>query len=130
VETTLGIRHFSVDDIAWERLDVHGTVMDKATVFEGAYDVRSAFFRLAKGQVIREHTHTKWVQVFVMSGHMHVHQEGSDDFDATPGTVYFLDPGFAHIETAVADTTVLVTQGEDRTEWVHKHLRHQGSRNV
>jgi quercetin dioxygenase-like cupin family protein len=115
---TKGLRHYAVDSVEWNRLDVHGTLMDKATIFEGDYDVRSAFFKLGQGQVIHQHTHTKWVQVFVVAGLMRVQQDGSEEFDATPGTVYFLDPGFAHVETAVEETTVLVTQGEDRPGWM------------
>ncbi|WP_037196800.1 MULTISPECIES: cupin domain-containing protein [unclassified Rhodococcus (in: high G+C Gram-positive bacteria)] len=113
-----GLRHLSVNDVTWNRLDVHGTIMDKATIFEGDYEVRSAFFKLEQGQVIHNHTHTKWVQVLVLDGRMRVQQEGTEDFDALPGSVYFLDPGYAHVEMAVEDTTVLVTQGEDRPGWI------------
>lgn len=106
------------DELHWQRVDVYGAAMDKAVVFEGAHDVRSAFFRMAAGCTIESHTHTKWVQVMVLDGCMRVTQENADPFEARSGSVYFVNPGFAHVETAVVDSLLLVTQGEDRPGWL------------
>lgn len=118
MSTSTGLRHVTIEGAEWFTLDVHGTMMDKAVIFEGNYDVRSAFFRLPKSEIIHRHTHTKWVQVMVMSGCMRVQQDGSAEFDARPGSVYFLDPNYPHTETALEETVVLVTQGEDRPGWI------------
>jgi quercetin dioxygenase-like cupin family protein len=88
--------------------------MDKAVVFEGAHDVRSAFFKMAAGCTIESHEHTKWVQVMVLDGCMLVCQQGAESFRARSGSVYFVSPGFQHVETAEVDSLLLVTQGEDR----------------
>ncbi|MFJ3776319.1 cupin domain-containing protein [Streptomyces sp. NPDC090075] len=117
MSVSTGLRHVSLDTLNWKRIDVHGTVMDKATIFEGAYEVRSAFFRMAEGQVIENHTHTKWVQVAVLQGSMLVQQDGSEDLEAQAGSAYFLDPHHPHVETALTETVLLVTQGEDRPGW-------------
>ena len=91
--------------------------MDKAVVFEGAHAVRSAFFRMSAGVTIPRHQHTKWVQVMVLEGRMLVQQEGAEAFRAESGSVYFVNPGFPHVETAEVDSLLLVTQGEDRNGW-------------
>jgi len=101
----------------FDNVDVHGTMMGKAVVFEGDYGVRSAFFNLQKEQIISHHTHTKWVQVMVISGCMKVEQEGVDEILARAGSVYFVYPHYPHTETALEETLVLVTQGEDRPGW-------------
>ena len=111
------LRHVDSSKADYDSVNVHGSMMDKAVVFEGGYDVRSAFFRLRAGQVIPRHTHTKWVQVMILNGSMKIEQEGSEDIEAVAGSVYFLDPHYPHIETALTDTLVLVTQGEDRPGW-------------
>jgi quercetin dioxygenase-like cupin family protein len=86
-------------------------------IFEGDYDVLSAFYRMTEGQEIPEHTHTNWVQVMVLQGCVRVEQEGSDPIEAKAGSVYFVEPHHPHIETALTDTVVLVTQGEYRAGW-------------
>ncbi|HEY2041293.1 MAG TPA: hypothetical protein VGH11_01360 [Jatrophihabitans sp.] len=91
--------------------------MDEALIFQGDHDVLSAFYRIAAGQVIREHTHADWVQVMVLQGCIRVEQEGSEVVEAKTGSVYFVDPESSHIETALTESIVLVTQGEDRPEW-------------
>ena len=99
---------------AWQTVDVYGTAMDKHVVFEGAYDVRSAYFKMAAGCAIGSHQHSKWVQVLVLSGEMLVTQTGQPDRHVGPGQCYFVEAGETHGEQAVQDTVVLVTQGEDR----------------
>jgi quercetin dioxygenase-like cupin family protein len=116
--TQTSVRHFSPDHLDWNRVDVYGTAMDKAVVFEGAYGVRSAFFRMSAGTIIPSHRHTKWVQVMVLEGCMLVQQEAAQTFRARPGTAYFVNPGFSHVETAEVDSLLLVTQGEDRQGWM------------
>lgn len=98
----------------WTEVDVYGTKMQKAVVFEGDYDVRSAFFRMPAGCAIDTHTHSKWVQVMVLEGRMRVEQDGEDAREIGAGECYFVDAGESHAETALVDTMVLVTQGEDR----------------
>lgn len=99
---------------------VQGTPMLKKVAYEGGHMVRSAFFRMEAGSVVRQHGHRKWVQVMVIEGTMHVDQRGGDSFDAGPGSVYFVEPASPHIETALTSTLLLVTQGEDRPEWIEK----------
>lgn len=113
---TGGIVHCRPDDLRFEDCDIYGTVLRKATVFEGAHQVRSAFFRMSRGDVIRDHEHRRWVQVMVVEGEIEVSQAGNA-VTARAGEVYFLDPGHPHVETALADSLLLVTQGEDRPEW-------------
>jgi quercetin dioxygenase-like cupin family protein len=113
-----GLNYLSAAKLDWQRVDVHGASMDKAVLFEGSHGVRSAFFKMPAGLTIPHHTHTKWVQVMVLEGCMRVEQKGSEVIDARSGSVYFLDPGHPHVETAVEDTVVLVTQGEDRPGWM------------
>lgn len=114
---TTGLLHLKLSSLPWIRYVVHGTEMDKAVLFEGAHGVRSAFHRMAPGQVIANHTHSMWVQVMVLEGRLLVEQAGSEPLEATAGTVYFVNPDFPHTETALEETIVLVTQGEDRVGW-------------
>jgi quercetin dioxygenase-like cupin family protein len=99
---------------AWQTVDVFGASMEKHAVFEGGYDVRSAYFKMPAGCTIKPHLHTKWVQVVVLSGEMLVPQTGEPDRQVGPGQCYFVDAGETHGERAVRDTMVLVTQGDDR----------------
>jgi quercetin dioxygenase-like cupin family protein len=101
-------------DLSWTTVDVRGTAMQKATVFEGDYDVRSAYFRMPKGCAIPPHNHSKWVQVAVLEGRMKVEQDGQPAREIGAGGIYFVMAGETHAETTLEDTLVLVTQGEDR----------------
>ena len=112
-----GIRHCRPEDASFEDVDVYGCVMAKAPVFEGDFGVRSAYFRMKPGDVIPPHRHTKWVQVAVLSGRIRVEQGTADPIIAAPGELYFIEPGFDHVEMALEDTVLLVTQGEDRPGW-------------
>ncbi|SNT23661.1 MULTISPECIES: cupin domain-containing protein [unclassified Azospirillum] len=112
-----GIRHCRPQDMTFQDVDVYGCVMAKAPIFEGDHAVRSAYFRMKTGDVIAKHRHRKWVQVMVISGHIRVEQKGADLFFAGPGELYFLEPGFDHVETAMEETLLVVTQGEDRPGW-------------
>lgn len=98
----------------WTEVDVRGTKMAKRVVWEGDYDVRSAFFRMPAGMRIEDHRHTKWVQVTVLEGRMRVEQAGQPPRQIAAGNVYFILAGESHIEVAETDTLLLVTQGEDR----------------
>jgi quercetin dioxygenase-like cupin family protein len=113
-----GLTHLCKDKLDWQRAGVHGAPMEKVTLFEGGHGVRSAFFKMPAGLEIPQHTHTKWVQVMVLEGCMQVEQEGSEALRVESGGVYFLNPGYPHVETALVDTIVFVTQGEDRPEWL------------
>ena len=101
-------------ELDWTDVDVRSATMSKAVVFEGGYDVRSAFFRMPAGCAVPPHDHTKWVQVMVLEGQMRIEQDGQPDREVSAGGCYFVDAGETHVEVAVADTLVLVTQGEDR----------------
>jgi quercetin dioxygenase-like cupin family protein len=109
-----GLTHLSKSNLEWQQVDRHGVTMHKAILFEGAHGVRSAFFKMPAGLKMSPHTHTKWVQVAVLEGRMRVEQQGSQTIEVEGGGVYFLNPGHEHVETALLDTIVLVTQGEDR----------------
>lgn len=113
---TGGIVHCRPEAMRFEDCNIYGTVLRKATVFEGAHHVRSAFFRMSRGDVIRDHEHRRWVQVMVVAGAIEVSQ-ANQRVTARAGEVYFLDPGHPHVETALEDSLLLVTQGEDRTGW-------------
>jgi quercetin dioxygenase-like cupin family protein len=101
-------------ELSWSDVDVRGATMAKASVFEGDYDVRSAFFRMPAGCAVPPHDHSKWVQVMVLEGRMRVEQDGEPTQEVAAGGCYFVGAGETHSETAVEDTLVLVTQGEDR----------------
>lgn len=99
---------------AWTNVDVRGTTMEKRVIWEGDYDVRSAFFKMPAGMRIEPHRHSKWVQVTVLEGRMRVEQDGKPTRHIGAGEVYFILAGETHAETAETDTRLLVTQGEDR----------------
>lgn len=105
------ISHRAGGTRAWADVTV---TLHKSVIFEGRHGVRSTFFHMAPGCVIPRHTHSKWVQVMVLKGQMRVEQDGSETFYADEGGVYFVEPGYVHVETSVVDPVVLVTQGEDR----------------
>lgn len=100
--------------LEWSTVDVRGATIEKASVFEGGYGVRSAFFRMPAGCTVPSHDHSKWVQVMVLEGRMRVEQDGMAPREVAAGSCYFVDAGETHVEIAVEDTLVLVTQGEDR----------------
>jgi quercetin dioxygenase-like cupin family protein len=112
-----GVARWRPDDASWSEANIYGTVLPKSAIFEGDHGVRSAFFKMMKGDSIAKHLHRKWVQVAVISGRMLVEQEGAPAFAVSAGDVYFIDPGFPHTETAAEDSLLLVTQGEDRPGW-------------
>ncbi len=107
-------RYLQSDELQWTDVDVFGATMSKASVFEGNYDVRSGFFRMPAGCAVPPHHHEKWVQVVVLEGSMRIEQKGEPDREVAAGSCYFVEAGETHVETAVEDTLVLVTQGEDR----------------
>jgi quercetin dioxygenase-like cupin family protein len=88
--------------------------MDKAVVSEGDYNVRSAFFRMPAGLEIPSHFHPLWVQVMVVEGRMAVTDEAGITTIAEQGDCYFNPSGCRHVERALVDSIVLVTQADDR----------------
>jgi len=112
-------RYLLKENLSWEKAPVRGgTMMDKSVVWEGDYDVRSAFFRLPAGMNIPQHTHPKWVQVMVLEGAMAVETDKDGKVTVEAGGCYFVEAGDTHVETAVSDSLVLVTQAEDRPEFI------------
>ena len=112
-------RYVTGDTMSWEKAPVRGgTVMEKCVIWEGKYDVHSAFFRMPKGMSIPQHTHPKWVQVAVLEGELEVATEREGKLTIRSGECYFVESGDTHIETALVDSLVLVTQGEDRPEFL------------
>ena len=107
-------RYVDPEQLDWDAVDVRGAVMQKASIFEGDYGVRSAFFRMPAGCAVPPHTHSKWVQVAVLEGRLRIDQDGAESREVTAGCCYFVEAGETHVETAVEDSLVLVTQGEDR----------------
>ena len=101
----------------WTTVDVRGATMRKRNVFEGDYGVRSAFYEMPAGLRIPPHHHSKWVQVTVLKGRMRVEQDGKPERLVGAGGVYFVLADESHVETAIDDTLLLVTQGEDRPGW-------------
>ena len=78
--------------------------------------MRSGVFRMSAGCQIPDHHHASWVQVAVLSGRRRVEQAGIPARIVPAGGLYFVNPGENHVETAEVETTVLVTQGEDRKQ--------------
>ena len=114
-------KYLTAESMSWEEATVRGgTVMEKCVVWEGAHDVRSAFFRMPQGMTIPRHTHPKWVQVMVLQGEIEVETARDGTLKIGAGECYFVEPGDTHIEKAVLDSLVLVTQGEDRSEFTHE----------
>lgn len=110
--------YFPKESLSWAKAPVRGGVdMDKSVIWEGDFDLRSAFFRMPEGMIIPTHTHPKWVQVMVLEGEMEVESEQDGIVRIGAGGCYFVEPGDSHRETAVEDTVVLVTQGEDRPDF-------------
>ena len=112
-------RYFPKEELTWKDAQVRGgTVMKKSVVWEGGFDTRSAFFRMPKGMNIPVHTHPKWVQVMVVEGEIEVQTAEDGKVRIQAGGCYFVEPGDTHVETAIEDSLVLVTQGEDRPEFL------------
>ncbi len=113
-------RFFPKEEFNWTQAPVRGgTVMEKSIVWEGDFDVRSALFRMPMGMEIPTHTHPKWVQVMVLEGEVEVESEQAGKVRIAAGGCYFVEPGDTHMETAMQDTLVLVTQGEDRPDFLN-----------
>jgi len=113
-------RYYPKERQSWEETIVpSGAIMDKCIIWEGDFKVRSAFFRMSKGTINLKHTHSKWVQVMVLEGEMEIESEKDGTVRIAAGECYFVEPDESHMETALEDTLVLVTQGEDRSEFLH-----------
>ena len=111
--------YFLKEHLQWQQAPVRGgTVMSKSVVWEGNFAIRSAFFRMPAGMVIPRHTHPMWVQVMVIEGEMEIEADDGEKMNVAEGGCYFVEPEDSHVETAVADTLVLVTQAEDRPEFL------------
>jgi quercetin dioxygenase-like cupin family protein len=112
-------KYFAKEELSWVESAVRGgTIMRKSNIREGDFDIRSAYFRMPKGMIIPSHTHSSWVQVVVLEGQMQIETEDDGIVSVAAGGSYFVEPEETHIETAMEDTLVLVTQGEDRPDFI------------
>ncbi len=112
-------QYFLKDKMSWSNAPVRGGVnIDKSIIWEGDFGVRSAFFRMPEGMTIPKHTHPDWVQVMVIEGEMEVETGQDGVVNISSGGCYFVEPGDSHTEKAVKNTLVLVTQAEDRPEFM------------
>lgn len=109
-------KYVNPGDQHWTRIDVRGVTMEACRLWEGDHNVRSGFFRMPQDMQIPRHHHPYWVQVFVMSGAIEVQADGDAARTVTAGGFYFVEPGETHVETAVADTLLLVVSEEERAE--------------
>ena len=55
----------------------------------------------------------------VLEGEMEIKSEQDGTVRIAAERCYFVESGDSHIETALKDSLVLVTQGEDRSEFLH-----------
>lgn len=93
----------------WHVVDVRGTRMPEAKIARGEFGVWANYYRLAEGTEIRTHRHEAWVLVTVLEGKMQV-QEGATTSIVEAGGCYFVPPNTKHVERALVDTLVLVTE--------------------
>ncbi len=106
-------RYFNSEDRAWTPVDVRGTMMDKAILWDAGFDIQSSMFRMTQDMVIARHTHQHWVQVVVIEGEMRIEADSGEGVHIRQGGCYLLAPGDTHVERAVTDSIVLVTQLDD-----------------
>lgn len=88
--------------------------MEACRLWEGDHDVESGLYRMPAGLEIPRHHHAYWCQVFVVAGEMAVRADGEESRTIAAGGYYFVEPGETHVETAVADSVLLVTCEEER----------------
>ena len=111
-------KYYPAENLSFDSAPVRGGIdIEKSVVWEGDFGMSSAFFRMPKGMCIPQHTHPMWVQVMVVDGEIEVESESDGKVSISSGGCYFVEPGDTHTETAVVDSIVLVTQGEDRPEF-------------
>lgn len=110
-------RYLGRDARTWERVNVRGTAMDRCIVWNDGFDIQSSLFRMPEGCVIRKHTHLQWVQVVVLEGEMQIDSEQDGTIRLTAGGCYVMKPGDGHVETALRETVVLVTQLNRHAEY-------------
>ncbi len=106
-------RYFLKNQLTWTQTKVRNKAIEKCSIWVGSLEVQSGFYCMPKGMSIPEHTHSSWVQVVVLEGEMQVETKEDGKISITAGGCYFVEPGDTHRETAVQDTLVLVTDGED-----------------
>jgi quercetin dioxygenase-like cupin family protein len=94
---------------AWQIVDVRGTKMEEAKIARGEFGVWANYYRLAEGMEIRSHRHEAWVLVTVLQGRMQVCEDAVTTI-VEAGDCYFVPPNTRHVERALVDTLVLVTE--------------------
>ena len=99
-------------DLAWNDLNIAGTPLAGAPVYASDLGVRSSFYRMAAGDMLKKHRHMKWVQVMVVEGAMEVTQDGEEPFVARAGELYFVQPRHPHTEKAIEPSLILITTAE------------------
>jgi quercetin dioxygenase-like cupin family protein len=109
-------RYVTVDKQNWQTADVVGVQMQGCVLWEGQHNVFSGLFRMTQGMCIPMHRHAQWVQILVLNGKMQIESATAEVHTIGPGEYYFVEPGDAHIETALEDTLLLVVADEERGE--------------
>lgn len=107
-------KYVTRDEQAWEPADVLGIQMDRCLLWDGGQDVFAGLFRMPRGMTIPIHRHDQWVQILILSGKMRVEEQGKSCLIG-PGEYYFVEPGDAHVESALEDTLLLVVADVGRS---------------
>lgn len=113
-------KYVTTGEQTWEPADVLGVQMQRCLLWEGQHNVFSGLFRMSQGMQVPTHRHEHWVQILILSGKMQVEDVGAPPRTVGPGEFYFVEPGDAHIETALEDTLLLVVAEEERDALRHK----------
>ncbi len=101
-------------DRTWGSTPVVGLDMERCVLWDGRWNVFTGFYRMPRGMRLPLHRHALWVQVLVMEGRMKVDTGAAGTRTIDAGGYYFVEPGDAHVETALEDTVVfVVSQVED-----------------
>ena len=100
-------KYVTTSERHWESARVRGVDMPSCTLWDSGHDVVTRLFRLSKGTQLPRHRHAVWVQIYVVSGKLHV---DLGDRTLKAGDYYFVEPGDTHVETALEDTELFIVR--------------------